>query len=100
VRERGRVRLCAAAVHDDLTAISAHRTASLSVSGARRYPGLRLLLFFAAVGEECAPGHVDLIKRLFFGGIPRELLDPLSTALECVYANLLAQGSLPPPGNL
>ena len=44
--------------------------------------------------------HVELIKRLFFDGVPRELLDPLSTALEGVYANLLAQGSLPQPGNL
>jgi hypothetical protein len=49
--------------------------------------------------EQAAPGHVDLLKRLFFGGIPRELLDPLTTALESVYANLLTQGSLPSPGN-
>jgi DNA-binding MarR family transcriptional regulator len=44
-----------------------------------------------------APGHVDLVKQLFFGGMPRELLPPLTAALEGVYANLLAQGSLPSP---
>jgi DNA-binding MarR family transcriptional regulator len=44
-----------------------------------------------------APGHVDLVQRLFFAGVPRELLGPLGTALEGAYASLLAGGSLPPP---
>jgi DNA-binding MarR family transcriptional regulator len=47
--------------------------------------------------EEAAPGHVDLVRRLFFGGLPADLVEPLSEALESVYANIIKQGSLPPP---
>jgi DNA-binding MarR family transcriptional regulator len=47
--------------------------------------------------EEAAPGHVDLVRRLFFAGLPPDLLEPLSQALESVYANIIRQGSLPPP---
>ena len=46
---------------------------------------------------EAAPGHVDLVRRLFFGGLPVDLVGPLSEALESVYANIIKQGSLPPP---
>jgi len=47
--------------------------------------------------EEAAPGHVDLVRRLFFGGLPADLVGPLSEALEKIYANIIEQGSLPPP---
>jgi DNA-binding MarR family transcriptional regulator len=47
--------------------------------------------------EEAAPGHVDLVRRLFFGGLPAGLVGPLGEALESVYANIIKQGSLPPP---
>jgi DNA-binding MarR family transcriptional regulator len=47
--------------------------------------------------EEAAPGHVDLVRRLFFGGLPADLVGPLGDALESVYANIIDQGSLPPP---
>jgi len=47
--------------------------------------------------EEAAPGHVDLVRRLFFEGLPAGLVGPLSEALESVYANIIEQGSLPPP---
>ena len=47
--------------------------------------------------EEAAPGHVDLVRRLFFGGLPADLVGPLGEALESVYANIIKQGSLPPP---
>jgi DNA-binding MarR family transcriptional regulator len=47
--------------------------------------------------EEAAPGHVELVRRLFFGGLPPDLAGPLSEALESVYANIIKQGSLPPP---
>jgi DNA-binding MarR family transcriptional regulator len=47
--------------------------------------------------EEAAPGHVDLVRRLFFGGLPSSLVGPLGEALESVYANIIKQGSLPPP---
>jgi len=49
--------------------------------------------------EEAAPGHVDLVRRLFFGGLPAALVGPLGDALECVYANIIKQGSLPPPAD-
>jgi len=47
--------------------------------------------------EAAAPGHVDLVRRLFFDDLPPELLDPLSTALERIYENILAKGTLPRP---
>ncbi|HEY3606307.1 MAG TPA: MarR family winged helix-turn-helix transcriptional regulator [Pseudonocardiaceae bacterium] len=47
--------------------------------------------------EEATPGHVDLVRSLFFDGLPAELLEPLSDALERVYANIIERGSLPPP---
>jgi DNA-binding MarR family transcriptional regulator len=47
--------------------------------------------------REAAPGHVDLVRRLFFRGLPAGLVGPLSEALEGVYANIIRQGSLPPP---
>jgi DNA-binding MarR family transcriptional regulator len=47
--------------------------------------------------EDAAPGHVDLVRRLFFDGLPPGLVGPLSEALEFVYANIIALGSLPPP---
>jgi hypothetical protein len=47
--------------------------------------------------EEATPGHVDLVRRLFFEGLPADLLGPLSEALESVYANIIKEGSLPPP---
>src|ERR1700736_6257908 len=46
---------------------------------------------------DAAPGHVDLVRRLFFGGLPEGLAGPLGEALESVYANIIKQGSLPPP---
>ncbi len=47
--------------------------------------------------EQAAPGHVELVRRLFFGGLPADLVRPLSEALESVYANIIEKGSLPPP---
>jgi DNA-binding MarR family transcriptional regulator len=47
--------------------------------------------------EAAAPGHVDLVRRMFFGALPAELMQPLTEALETVYDNILRHGSLPPP---
>jgi DNA-binding MarR family transcriptional regulator len=44
-----------------------------------------------------APGHVALVRQLFFEGLPEDLLAPLSTALEAIYENILKNGTLPPP---
>ncbi|MEU6195853.1 MarR family winged helix-turn-helix transcriptional regulator [Streptomyces sp. NPDC047061] len=49
--------------------------------------------------REAAPGHVDLVRRLFFEGLPSSLLGPLTEALESVYANVIEQGTLPPPAD-
>jgi DNA-binding MarR family transcriptional regulator len=48
---------------------------------------------------EAAPGHVDLVRRLFFGGLPKELLVPLSAALEAIYDNIVQHGTLPAPSS-
>ncbi|MFC0431011.1 MarR family winged helix-turn-helix transcriptional regulator [Kutzneria buriramensis] len=47
--------------------------------------------------EQAAPGHVDLVRNLFFDGLPPELTGPLTEALETVYANIIRRGLLPPP---
>jgi DNA-binding MarR family transcriptional regulator len=46
---------------------------------------------------EAAPGHVDLVRHLFFGGLPRELLTPMSQALEAIYGHVVEHGTLPAP---
>jgi DNA-binding MarR family transcriptional regulator len=46
---------------------------------------------------EAAPGHVELVRHLFFGGLPKELLAPLSQALEAMYDHIVENGSLPSP---
>ena len=42
-------------------------------------------------------GHIELVRQLFFDGLPDELLDPLADALESVHDNIIARGTLPPP---
>jgi len=44
-------------------------------------------------------GHIDLVRRLFFEGLPNELLEPLTVALESVYDNILRRGTLPAPAD-
>jgi len=36
---------------------------------------------------------------LFFDGLPDELLDPLTVALESVYDNIIDRGTLPAPAD-
>ena len=42
-------------------------------------------------------GHIDLVRRLFFDGLPDELLEPLTVGLESVYDNIIQRGTLPAP---
>jgi DNA-binding MarR family transcriptional regulator len=42
-------------------------------------------------------GHIDLVRRLFFEGLPGELLEPLTAGLESVYDNVIDRGTLPAP---
>jgi DNA-binding MarR family transcriptional regulator len=44
-------------------------------------------------------GHIELVRRLFFEGLPDELLGPLTIGLESVYDNILERGTLPPPAD-
>jgi DNA-binding MarR family transcriptional regulator len=43
-----------------------------------------------------APGHVALVRRMFFDPLPDELLAPLTAALEHVQVNINFNSSLPP----
>src|SRR6476619_6825981 len=36
-----------------------------------------------------SPGHFELVRQLFFDGLPDELLDPLAAGLESVYDNII-----------
>ncbi|WP_432837817.1 MarR family winged helix-turn-helix transcriptional regulator [Dactylosporangium sp. CA-092794] len=47
-----------------------------------------------------APGHVELVRRLFFDGLDPEVVQRLAESLETVYENVLDRGSLgrPPIG--
>ena len=44
-------------------------------------------------------GHIELVRRLFFDGLPQDLLTPLAEGLENVYGNILERGSLPAPAD-
>lgn len=45
------------------------------------------------------PGHLDLVKTMFFDGLDPELLVPLRRALEQIHAQVIAHGSLPAPSS-
>jgi len=44
-------------------------------------------------------GHIDLVRGLFFEGLPDELVEPLTVALERVYENIVDRGTLPAPAD-
>jgi DNA-binding MarR family transcriptional regulator len=46
--------------------------------------------------DAAAPGHVALVRRMFFDPLPDELLAPLTAALEHVRVNINFNSSLPP----
>ena len=46
--------------------------------------------------DAAAPGHVALVRRLFFDPLPDELLAPLTAALEHIHVNINFNSSLPP----
>lgn len=45
---------------------------------------------------EAAPGHVDLVRSLFFDPLPENLLGPFTAALEHIHVHLNHNCSLPP----
>lgn len=63
----------------------------------RRATEIKLTVQGRKAIADAAPGHVDLVRRLFFGGLPKDLLDPLSEALEAIYDHVVQHGSLPAP---
>jgi DNA-binding MarR family transcriptional regulator len=44
-------------------------------------------------------GHIELVRRMFFDGLPEELLEPLTLGLESVYDNIIERGTLPAPAD-
>ncbi|HEY6687470.1 MAG TPA: hypothetical protein VI094_14810 [Propionibacteriaceae bacterium] len=46
---------------------------------------------------DASEGHIQLVRRLFFGGLPADHLAAVTDALEAVYENLIENGSLPAP---
>ncbi|WP_458316518.1 MarR family winged helix-turn-helix transcriptional regulator [Mycolicibacterium brisbanense] len=46
--------------------------------------------------EDAAPGHVDLVRSLFFEPLPESLLTPFTAALEHIEVHLNHNSSLPP----
>ena len=44
-------------------------------------------------------GHAELVRNLFFDGVPDDLLEPLTVALESVYGRLVEHGTLPAPSD-
>ena len=48
---------------------------------------------------QASTGHVELIQRLFFDGLPDELLEPMTVALESIYDNVIERGTLPRPAH-
>jgi DNA-binding MarR family transcriptional regulator len=44
------------------------------------------------------PGHIDLVRSLFFEGLDPELLPPLRAALDQIHEHVLEHGDLPNPG--
>ncbi len=69
---------------------------ALSVADGGRMP---ITVLAAQIGWERSrvSHHVRRMRRLFFEGLPDGLVRPLGEALESVYANIIEQGSLPPP---
>ena len=50
--------------------------------------------------RRATPGHVALVKRMFFDGLDPRLLEPLHSALDEIHEQILARGTLPrPPGH-
>jgi hypothetical protein len=42
---------------------------------------------------------LDLVRHLFFEGLPKERLVPLSEALEAIYDHVVQHGTLPAPAS-
>ena len=61
----------------------------------RRATEVRLTTQGRKALEAAAPAHVGLVRDLFFDGLPGQLLEPLTEALEGIYANILDRGTLP-----
>ena len=50
--------------------------------------------------RRAAPGHVELVRRLFFAGLPSHALEQLTATFEIIEGNIPGSGSLPPAGEL
>jgi len=48
--------------------------------------------------RSATPGHVALVRRMFFDGLDDDLIAPLHTALEQIHEQVVTHGTLPRPG--
>lgn len=63
----------------------------------RRATDVRLTAFGRESIRRAAPGHVALIRRLFFGGLPKHLRREFQQALWSIYESLIRDGTLAAP---
>ena len=68
-----------------------------TVSSDRRATDVILTRHGGWVYREASVGHIDLVRRLFFEGLEPGGVGPLAEALEGVYENIIAKGTLPRP---
>jgi DNA-binding MarR family transcriptional regulator len=106
--EEGRLQLSllAATIGWELSRLSHHLTRMERRGLVERQPsildGRARDAVLTAVGREkleaAAPGHVDVVRRLFFDGIDPALLPGLTKAFEQAHVQLLEHGNLPAGG--
>jgi DNA-binding MarR family transcriptional regulator len=63
----------------------------------RRATDVRLTAFGRKTIRRAAPAHVALVRRLFFGGLPKHLRHEFQQALSGVYESLIRDGTLAAP---
>lgn len=63
----------------------------------RRATDIQLTASGWAAVRSVAPGHVALVRRLFFDGLPRGLEASFQAALDGIYQTLVSRGTLATP---
>jgi DNA-binding MarR family transcriptional regulator len=104
---RMRISLLAAQIGWERSRLSHHvrRLENRQLVDSRRAPGDRRATEIALTDQgwdqitSASSGHIDLLRRLFFDGLPDELLEPFTVGLESVYDNIIDRGSLPAPAD-
>ncbi len=63
----------------------------------RRATDIQLTAAGWAAVKNVAPGHVALVRRLFFDGLPKDRESGLQAALDGIYRTLVSRGTLAAP---